>query len=101
MLWKQGAAIWGLNISFLQSKSRNNFISRSRGFFLTRFRFAEIKRRKRVKASPGVHNMYLIYTHVKTQRKIKNYFIDHVIFFGHISQCYIPENGQIFGTQYM
>lgn len=69
--------------------------------FLTRFRYAEIKRQKREKASPGVHNMYLIYTHVKTQRRIKNHFVDHVIFSGHISQCYIPENGQIFGTQYI
>jgi hypothetical protein len=64
-------------------------LCQSTHIFLTRFRYAEIKRQKREKSSPGVHNMYLIYTHVKTQRKIKNYFVNHVIFFGHISLCYI------------
>ena len=39
--------------------------------FLTRFRYAEIKKQKREKASPGAHNMYLIHAYVKNQRKIK------------------------------
>ena len=100
MSWKQGATIWSLTFHFYKTKLE--IISyRVLVVFLTRFRFAEIKRQKREKASPGVHNMYLIHAYVKTQRKIKNYFVDHVIFFGHIIICYIPENGHIFGTQYV